>query len=180
MINKEWNKVELLRHVRHDWLNKLQLIKGNLDLNKIDRTKEIISEIVIEAQNESKLSNLNLPYLTLLLITHNWEQHSFQIEFEVINDLKCKDIEDIHLTNWISEFFLEMNKAIKAFAENHLSLTIEPQEQGIRFFFDFCGTIEDRGLIQRFIEQTHMGVQIKHLDLTDQEFSLEVLFHQVN
>ncbi|MFZ0444104.1 MAG: Spo0B domain-containing protein, partial [Bacillus sp. (in: firmicutes)] len=24
MINKDWNKIELLRHVRHDWLNKLQ------------------------------------------------------------------------------------------------------------------------------------------------------------
>ena len=68
MINKEWNTVELLRHVRHDWLNKLQLIKGNLDLNKIDRAKEIIAEIVIETQNETKLSNLNFPNFTLLLL----------------------------------------------------------------------------------------------------------------
>ena len=48
MIEKEWNTVEVLRHARHDWLNKLQLIKGNLDLNELDRAKEIINEIVIE------------------------------------------------------------------------------------------------------------------------------------
>ena len=68
MMKKEWNTIELLRHVRHDWLNKLQLIKGNLDLNKIDRAKEIIDEIVIEAQNETKLSNLHFPNFTLLLL----------------------------------------------------------------------------------------------------------------
>ena len=34
------------------------------------------------------------PNFTLLLLTHNWEQHSFQIEFEVIDDIKCKVIDD--------------------------------------------------------------------------------------
>ena len=180
MINKDWNKIELLRHVRHDWLNKLQLIKGNLDLNKIDRTKEIISEIVIEAQNETKLSNLHFPNFTLLLLTHNWEQHKFQIDFEVINDIKCKVVDDDLLTDWINAFFSQLNKALKPFAENQLSLTIEPKEQGIRFFLDFCGTIENKEMIQRYIKQTTTGVYIQQFDLTDQEFSLEVLFQQEN
>ena len=71
MIKKEWNTVDILRHVRHDWLNKLQLIKGNLDLDKIDQAHRIIEEIIIEAQNETKLSNLNIPKFTSysLLIT---------------------------------------------------------------------------------------------------------------
>ena len=176
MINKDWNKIELLRHVRHDWLNKLQLIKGNLDLNKIDRTKEIISEIVIEAQNETKLSNLHFPNFTLLLLTHNWEQNMFQIDFEVINDIKCKVIDDDLLTNWVSAFFSQLNKALKPFAENQLSLTIEPEEQGIRFFLDFCGTIENIECIQHFLDQSYHGVDSVQFQLSDGEFSLEVLF----
>lgn len=178
MINKDWNKIELLRHVRHDWLNKLQLIKGNLDLNKIDRTKEIITEIVIEAQNETKLSNLEFPNFTLLLLTHNWEQHAFQIDFEVINNMKCKEMKEDSLTNWISAFFSQLDKALKPFAENQLSLTIEPEEQGIRFFLDFCGTIENIECIQRFLEQSYLGVEIMPFHLTDGEFSLEVFFQQ--
>jgi stage 0 sporulation protein B (sporulation initiation phosphotransferase) len=35
MINKDWNKIELLRHVRHDWLNKLQLIKQKKSFQKL-------------------------------------------------------------------------------------------------------------------------------------------------
>ncbi len=178
MIKKDWTKVDLLRHVRHDWLNKLQLIKGNLDLNKIDRTKEIISEIVIQAQNETKLSNLNFPNLTLLLLTHNWEPHSFQIEFEVLNQMKCNEMDDQWLTEWISTFFVQLDDALKPFADNHLSLTLEPQEQGIRFFFDFCGTIEKRELLQTFLEKETAGVNIKQVDILDQEFSLEVIFQQ--
>ncbi|WP_428909260.1 Spo0B C-terminal domain-containing protein [Niallia sp. Krafla_26] len=178
MKKKDWNKVELLRQVRHDWLNKLQLIKGNLDLNKIDRTKEIIAEIVIEAQNETKLSNLNFPNLTLLLLTHNWEQHSFQIEYEVLDQIKCKGIDDQWLTDWVAMFFSKINHSVKPFGNNHLSVTIEPHEQGIRFFFDFCGTIEKKDSIQEFIEVPHHGVHIHQFNIKEQEFSLEVFFQQ--
>lgn len=178
MIKKDWTKVELLRHVRHDWLNKIQLIKGNLDLNKIDRTKEIISEIVIQAQNETKLSNLNFPNLTLLLLTHNWEQHSFQIEFEVLDHIKYREMDDQWVTQWISQFFLQLDNALKPYGDNHLSLTLKPQVQGIRFFFDFCGTIEKKDMIQRFTEKTSKGIHIQQVDIKDQEFSLEVFFQQ--
>lgn len=178
MIKKDWTNVELLRHVRHDWLNKIQLIKGNLDLNRIDRTKEIISEIVIQAQNETKLTNLNFPNLTLLLLTHNWEQHSFQIEFEVLDHMKYRDIDDQWVTQWISQFFLQLDDSLKPYEDNQLSLTLDPQEQGIRFFFDFCGIIEKKDAIKCFTEKRSKGVQIQHVDIKDREFSLEVFFHQ--
>jgi stage 0 sporulation protein B (sporulation initiation phosphotransferase) len=76
-MKKEWNIIEVLRHSRHDWLNKLQLIKGNLDLNRIDRAKAIIDEIVIETQHETKLSNLHIPLFASLLIRANWESNIF-------------------------------------------------------------------------------------------------------
>lgn len=60
-MDKKKEFIELLRHYRHDWLNVLQLIKGNLALNKLNRVEEIIREIVIHTENESKLSNLQIP-----------------------------------------------------------------------------------------------------------------------
>ncbi|BBP91222.1 hypothetical protein BsIDN1_48400 [Bacillus safensis] len=59
--------IDLLSRSRHDWMNKLQLIKGNLTLEKYDRVFEIIEEMVIEAQHESKLSNLKNSPIGLLL-----------------------------------------------------------------------------------------------------------------
>jgi len=49
-MEKNWTTVELLRHARHDWLNKIQLIKGNMSIGKMDRVEAIIEEIIMDAQ----------------------------------------------------------------------------------------------------------------------------------
>lgn len=48
-MKKEWDVVEVLKYARHDWLNKIQLIKGNLALNRVDRANDIINTIVNES-----------------------------------------------------------------------------------------------------------------------------------
>jgi len=165
-MKNEWDIVKVLRHSRHDWLNKLQLIKGNLDLNRIDRARAVIDEIVIETQNETKLSNLQMPHFASLLLKSNWENPFFKLEYEVLEDSKSKVINDVELTNWTNSFFSWLNKAIEAFQENHLSITIEPQTNGVRFFFDFSGIIIKKELIEKFLAD-----QTKPIDLLVKEFS---------
>lgn len=171
MIKKDWDTVAMLRHVRHDWLNKLQLIKGNIDLNKIDQARRIIEEIVIETQNETKLSNLNMPQLTVMLLTHNWKSQAFQLEFEVVNDVKCGGLDDEVLSKWIAMFFACLNEAVQQYADNHLMISIEPEEQGIRFFFEFSGIIVNRAHIEGFLAKTSFGKIEKQLELTEQDFT---------
>jgi stage 0 sporulation protein B (sporulation initiation phosphotransferase) len=171
-MDKEWDIVEVLRHSRHDWLNRLQLIKGNLDLNRIDRAKAYINEIVIEAQHESKLSNFHLPMFASLLLKSNWENHLFQLEYEVLNDLEAVKINDDILSNWTKSFFICLDQAIEAFQENHLSITIQPQSDGVRFFFDFSGIIIKKELIEQFLDSSEMDVIVK--EFSENELGLEV------
>lgn len=175
-MKKEWDTIELLRHARHDWLNKIQLIKGNLSLNKMDRVKEIIDEIVIETRQESILSNLNIPQFAALLLTYNWESHSIHLEYEIIGEPNLSSshlVKDDVLTNWTNTFLEELDQAIKAFHENHLSVTIERQETGIGFFFDFRGIITNIEHIERFLQQQSIVVKTVH-DLSEHELSIEV------
>ncbi|MEH7176363.1 sporulation initiation phosphotransferase B [Neobacillus vireti] len=171
-MEKEWDIVEVLRHSRHDWLNRLQLIKGNLDLNRIDRAKAYINEIVIEVQHESKLSNFHLPKFASLLLKSNWESHLFQLEYEVLNDLEAVKINDHILSNWTKAFFSVLDQAIEAFQENHLSITIQPQSDGVRFFFDFSGIIIKKELIEQFLEASENDVMVK--EFSENELGLEV------
>lgn len=171
-MDKEWDIVEVLRHSRHDWLNRLQLIKGNLDLNRIDRAKAYINEIVIEAQHEAKLSNFHLPIFASLLLKSNWENHLFQLEYEVLNDLEAVEINDNILSNWTKSFFICLDKAIEAFQENHLSITIQPQSDGVRFFFDFSGIIVKKELIEQFLNFSEIEVTVK--EFSENELGLEV------
>ena len=174
MKNKEWNTVEVLRHARHDWLNQMQLIKGNLDLNKLDRVREIINEIVIEAQNESKLSNLNSPQFATLLLTTRWENYSFEFEFQVIDELKCGSIDDVELEKFTKQFFVLLNESIQRFGENHLIVTIETMQQGSRFFFDFSGIIERKDLIEQFLQSINVGITVERFYISETEMVLEV------
>lgn len=174
-MRKEWDTIEVLKHARHDWLNKIQLIKGNLSLNKVERVQEIINEIIHDSRQESILTNLNLPKFASALLTCNWEQHSFQLEFEVEPNQKPHGHDDERLTDWIYKLFDVLDESLEKFQENHLSVTIEMEEKGTRFYFDFSGVISDRSLLLRFLEQpVGGGGQVKVTGVTEEELSFEL------
>lgn len=176
-MGKKWDTIELLSHSRHDWLNKIQLIKGNLSLNKMDRVKEVIDEIVLEARQESKLSNLGIPQFAALLLTYNWEGNSVHLEFEVLDGTlkNGQKIDDGQLTNWTREFLNSLQHSIKEFHENHLSITIEIQETGIGFFFDFRGIITNIARLNTYLTESS-SIDRKILELGSEELSIEVFF----
>ncbi|CAM3458598.1 sporulation initiation phosphotransferase B [Cytobacillus oceanisediminis] len=173
-MEKDWNMIEVLRHARHDWLNKIQLIKGNLSLNKVDRAKEIIDEIVVEAQQEAKLSNLNLPQFASLLFTYNWENHSFQLEYEVLDDAIAGRLDDCILSEWTGSFFDCLNSSVKPYHENHLSVSIGHEKEGARFFFDFSGIITDMGSLEQFLKKEYADITVAVQVLAEQELALEL------
>lgn len=179
-MKKEWDIVEVLRHSRHDWLNKLQLIKGNLDLNRIDRAKAIIDEIVIEAQNETKLSNLHLPVFASILMKANWESHFFQVEYEIIQDADALRINEYELASWTSMFFDSLNSAVAMYEENHLTITIVPLEEGARFFFEFRGIINKKERIEQFLaDAARFTIDMKVKEFSEHELALEIFSPQL-
>lgn len=135
--------VEMLRHARHDWMNQLQLIKGNLELNNVERAKEIIDDIIFLARQEAKLSNLKLPNLATLLITFNWEPHHFQLEYEIadINNSLENKLNDQCLTEWVRSFLHTLDHVVDPAYENHLTLSVETEEEQAKLIFDFFGKI---------------------------------------
>jgi stage 0 sporulation protein B (sporulation initiation phosphotransferase) len=153
LMKREWKVVEVLSHSRHDWLNKIQLIKGNLSLNKIDRVKEIIEEIVHESQNESHLTNLKMLKFAGLLMTYNWEQHHFRVEYEVLGDVKDLSRYDELIYDWCIEFFSVLNHSIDCNGDNNLSISIETFTNELRFFFDFSGIITDGETVNNWFEK---------------------------
>jgi stage 0 sporulation protein B (sporulation initiation phosphotransferase) len=173
---KEWNVVEVLRHSRHDWLNKLQLIKGNLALDRTERAKEIIEEIVIESQNEAKLTNLQLNSLAGYLMTYNWESHHFFLEFEVLGNTYNLSIYDDKIKNWCEQFFNILDESVLGSGENHLSISIHLTSVEVRFFFDFSGTITDNARLKNWIDSSRQDdiiVMTEH-SISEQELTIEL------
>lgn len=142
-MEKRWSVLDALRHSRHDWLNKLQLIKGNLALNKLERVHEIIAEIVREMQHESKLTNLNASRFAEWLLTYNWEAHHVVVSYEVLGDAGDLSAYDEALVMWCHAFLQQLEQQADASLENHLDVSIEIEDGSVRLFFDYRGTIKD-------------------------------------
>lgn len=173
---ENWTIVEVLRHARHDWMNKLQLIKGNIALKKLDNVERIMDEMIVEAQQESRLSNLKLPHFASILLTFNWEPHPFQIDYEILDENGGLTTSDQKLSTWIQSFFHTLETLVVPYQENHLYFSIERYQKGTRFDFEFNGTIKEKeiqNLKQWLLNQGNIVKKVNLKECTVSHFSVE-------
>ncbi|MED1204780.1 sporulation initiation phosphotransferase B [Heyndrickxia acidicola] len=173
---KNWTVVEVLRHARHDWMNKLQLIKGNVALNKYDQVERILEEIIMEAHQESRISNLKLPAFAQLLLTFNWEHHQFQIEYEMLNEEGELAADDLKISQWLTSLFDILDHAVAPYHDNHLYISFDTFENSVRFFFEFSGTITNKETVAEWMEeQKNVINKMDVKKLTENSFTMEAL-----
>ncbi|HSH24137.1 MAG TPA: Spo0B domain-containing protein [Massilibacterium sp.] len=109
-MKKKWSTVELLRHTRHDWLNQIQLIKGNLDLNHKERACQIIDDIIIQSKNESHLCNLKMEKVAEQLLTFHFQENCFHLDYEVVGDVRSISCLDDTLFQFQTYLFDALNE----------------------------------------------------------------------
>jgi stage 0 sporulation protein B (sporulation initiation phosphotransferase) len=157
-------------------MNKLQLIKGNVALNKYDQVERILEEIIMEAHQESRLSNLKLPTFAQLLLTFNWERHQFQIEYEMLDEEGALPVDDLKISQWLISLFETLDQSVAPYQDNHLSISFETFEDSARFFFEFSGTITDKEILAEWLENQKAFLEkVDVKDLTADSFSIEAL-----
>jgi len=79
MTDKPFSVNEALRFARHDFLNQLQLIKMNIDLERLEEAKAVIDHYTREVKEIYELTKLNIPLTSEWLQTANWR---FRISIE--------------------------------------------------------------------------------------------------
>ncbi|BDG46316.1 MULTISPECIES: sporulation initiation phosphotransferase B [Parageobacillus] len=162
-MENQWRIVDVLRHSRHDWLNKIQLIKGNLALNKIERVYEIIDEIIRDMQQETRLTNLKAVQFAEWMMTYNWKTRLISLEYEVLGDECDLSSYDADLTAWSSKFLTLMENQADAHDENHMSISIEVLKKEVKLFFDYRGAIKDKNRIVQWLRDHQQQAAI-HLE----------------
>ncbi len=148
-MNENWTIIDTLRYTRHDWLNRLQMIKGNIALGKIDQAERIIDEIVLEMQQEALLTNLQLPLFAEQLLLHNWKGYRFTIEYEIIRKTKTMNLNDQQLAHWITHLFQSLHHVSLPAYDNHLYITMNLTDQQTRFLLQFNGIIESKDELEQ-------------------------------
>ncbi|WP_026693786.1 Spo0B domain-containing protein [Peribacillus kribbensis] len=175
-MRKEWKITELMRHSRHDWLNRIQLIKGNLELNKVDRAKAIIEEIIIESKAEAMLSSLNMPLYAELLMTANWQEYPFKVEYEILDvENGCPSI-DRELSFWTRQLFEEITLSLDPFAESLLMISIYKEHQNMRFSYELQGNITSEENLRALL----LDCKTECLDITIKKFEESELSFEIS
>lgn len=173
---KKRGTLDVLRHSRHDWLNRLQLIKANMSLGRIERVNNLLDEIVLEANHESNLTNLQAPMFAEFLITFHWEPRLFSVEYEVIGESGLDLSEqDQLLYEWLSSLFTMIEKVVNVKADNHLFLSMQLEEKEVRFFFELSGIIEDIDKVSAWIQNQSADFRIEKSSVSSQECMIQVL-----
>ncbi|KAA6454616.1 MULTISPECIES: sporulation initiation phosphotransferase B [Bacillus] len=168
--------IHLLSHSRHDWMNKLQLIKGNLSLQKYDRVFEIIDEMVIDAKHESKLSNLKTPHLAFDFLTFNWKAQYMTLEYEVLGDIKDMSAYDVKLAKLMRKLFHIFDQAVSKESENHLTVSLQtdhPDKQLI-LYLDFHGAFANAGAFDEFRKAGYEDFDVMRFEMTNHECLVEI------
>ncbi|MDQ0339505.1 signal transduction histidine kinase [Caldalkalibacillus uzonensis] len=86
--------IDHLRHYRHDILNHIQMVKGYIQLGRLDDVKRYIDHIVLQAHQESLLSQLGDPELAYLLLTYNYRRDN-KLNLDVEVNLDAEQMQQI-------------------------------------------------------------------------------------
>lgn len=179
-MDKNWTTIETLRQTRHDWLNRIQIIKGNLELNKIDRVKGFIDEIIIETQNEARLSSLNLPKFSEILLTSNWSNSAFQCEYEVIDVFAGSTEMDELMYRWTNDYFQVLEKNLDPYEENILAVSMCKKEiSDMRCSFHLQGKFSDQSSVIDFLEKSltaEQSIEMRNCNEDELYFKMDIKF----
>lgn len=150
-MREKWEVLEVLRHSRHDWLNRIQLIKGYLATGQKERLEETMTKIIADSLNEAKISSLQIPQFAEFIITYNWKPRTIVLDYEVLGDPCSLENLDEIMTDWIESFLNKLESWVHIYEENFLSLTIEINNDAVCFFFDFRGKLTRKEELLKWI-----------------------------
>ncbi|MFF3101666.1 Spo0B domain-containing protein [Viridibacillus arvi] len=167
MTEKPLTVNEVLRFAHHDFLNQLQLIKINLDMGRVEESKEVISGVAEQCRIFFNINQLGLPKTIEWFHTLKWRYPSYQVtiqsnvdsEVDIALDGPIKD----HLERTISYVYSSLNPYI----EQNLSLHINSTQEQLEISFHLKGSWD----IEPFKEKIeHQSIMIKNNHFTNEDW----------
>ncbi len=177
-MQEEWDVVEILKKVRHDSLNHIQIVKGYLALEKIDKAKEALDHWTDRLRKESALSGLKGEKLPVLLLTYPYRQWPVRLEYELIGDGKSLRIEEERLAEWLENFLRKLNRSASWERENVLTLEMHFREKETYFSFLFSGSLNDPSFLKEIEQATEEPLYIDHAEDGRNRFSFELRWNE--
>jgi stage 0 sporulation protein B (sporulation initiation phosphotransferase) len=166
--------LKALRQTRHDWLNVMQLIKGNLALKRYDRIEEIIEQVTQQSICESKISEIQASSVVYFLLTYNWFSNNMKLEIDVAGEVFSLEKDEVRLLRLCKEITEKLTNDCKIDTENNLLITFLFTDDKCELIFDFQGTLQKKEQWQPFFSKWESTVKL--VEMNDYECVLVASF----
>ncbi len=141
-MDNQLDVLKALRQTRHDWLNVMQLIKGNLALKRYDRIEEIIDQVTQQSICESKISEIQAVSVVYFLLTYNWFSSKLKLEIDVAGDVFSLEKDEVRMLRLCEQITEKLTEGCSIESENNLLLTFLFTDIECKITFDFQGSLQ--------------------------------------
>lgn len=153
-------KLDVLKHSRHDWMNVLQLLKTHAALGKVEELQKVIEKTTFKASHEAKLSNVQAPTFAVELITFHWQEHWFSIDFEVEDTFSAKP-DDQKWTRFFQGLAAHIDEQAERTRNNHLEISINQNDGGLPCLeLDFEGELKSPERLEQWIRKESVMIDM--------------------
>jgi stage 0 sporulation protein B (sporulation initiation phosphotransferase) len=149
--------IDVVNHLRHDWMNDIQVLYGYLRLKKYDKMTRFMETIKQKAARESLISKLGVTELIVYLQTFRVRCPMIQLEVELEPDFNLKELSVnaervADLTIAVLDCF-QAHTYESANGESHyLQMEWIIEDEQLALCFDFRGTYHQAALEQALSE----------------------------
>lgn len=130
---------EILRAANHDFINQLQLIKMNLDLNRIDDAKKIIENYCHQYKSYSNLNKLNWPKTVEWIQTFHYRFPSIEFLLKSHVAMTPSVKKDAETVEYLEKTIQHVSPYLDPYSEHRLLIEVEATERWVKITFDLHG-----------------------------------------
>lgn len=131
---------EVLRFMHHDTMNQLQLVKMNLDLNRIEEAEAAIQQMAAHSQNFFNINRLCIPQTAEWLHTVGWRYPALNISVICTVEDVAKLEWDEPLKHLLEQSVQQIVEGIDPLVEQRLSLNVFSSKTDFEITFDYEGS----------------------------------------
>jgi hypothetical protein len=142
--------VRTMNHVRHNWMNELQILYGYIQLQKYDKLRPAVEKIIAKAQQESMVSRLGDTSLVAFLLHRRMRCGPLAFDVELEKEI---DLRELPLAaDQVGAFIRKATEAFHRHAksgeahENALHLHIGIRDDGLLLDFTYRGQADEAAL----------------------------------
>lgn len=175
--------LHVLNHIRHDWLNHLQVLFTFFRLGRTDEGISYIKRVTEEMKLESAVARLNSPLLSVFLLTFPAFHSDLRLDLEIEEgtDLSRVNVPQTILYEWFSQLVFTVQKGYEKGEEvrESLGISFAPDEQGVLVSFDLGVPLSAsaKGEVDNLVEMIGAGgaIVLEHIH-TEEEWVLRLHF----